>query len=100
MSASAAALGAAPGSANELSVYPNPAGDQTTVSFRAPLDGHAQVVVYNALGQRVAALYDGEVNGEQQYAFVLDGQPLAPGLYECRLIVNGKAEMKRLIISR
>jgi len=100
LSARAAALGATPGSANELSVYPNPAGDQTTVSFRAPLDGHAQVVVYNALGQRVAALYDGEVNGEQQYAFVLDGQPLAPGLYECRLMVNGKAEMKRLIIAR
>ena len=81
-------------------MYPNPAREQATVSFRAPHDGHAQVVVYNALGQRVAALYDEAVNGGQRYAFVLDGQPLATGLYKCRLVVNGKAEMQRVVIAR
>ncbi|SHJ10275.1 Por secretion system C-terminal sorting domain-containing protein [Hymenobacter daecheongensis DSM 21074] len=100
LSARVASSADATGSANELAVYPNPTGSQATVSFRAPLDGHAQVVVYNALGQRVAALYDGEVSGGQQYAFVLDGQPLTSGLYYCRLVVNGKAEMQRLIIAR
>ena len=62
-------------------MYPNPAGDRATVSFRAPLDGTAQVVVYNALGQRVASLYDGAVNGGQLYSLLLHSEHLAAGLY-------------------
>ena len=100
LSARLSAPVATTGSANELAVYPNPAGDQATVSFRAPLDGTAQVVVYNALGQRVASLYDGAVNGGQLYSLLLHSEHLAAGLYECRLLVNGKAEMQRLIIAR
>ncbi|WP_345070243.1 T9SS type A sorting domain-containing protein [Hymenobacter fastidiosus] len=88
------------GSANELAVYPNPAGDQATVSFRTPLDGNAQVMVYNALGQRVASLYEGAVSGGQLYAFPLHTQNLATGLYQCRLVVDDKAETRRLIIAR
>ena len=91
---------ASSGSGNELAVYPNPAVDQATVSFRPSLDGTAQLVVYNALGQRVASLYDGAVNGGQLYSLKLDSQNLATGLYECRLVVNGKAQMQRLIIAR
>ena len=91
---------AATASPTELAVYPNPAGEQATVSFRAPLNCSAQVVVYNQLGQRVASLYEGAVNGGQLYSFTLNSQPLATGLYECRLVVNGKAEMRRLMIAR
>ena len=88
------------GSAHELAVYPNPADGQATVSFRPALDGQAQVLVYNALGQRVASLYDGEVTGGQLYALPLLSQQLPSGLYECRLVVNGQAEMRRLLIAR
>ena len=100
LSARASAPVASTGSANELAVYPNPAGDQATVSFRPALDGQAQVMVYNALGQLVASLYEGEVTGGQLYAYSLHSQDLATGLYECRLVVNGKAEMRRLVIAR
>ena len=100
LSARASAPVASTGSANELAVYPNPAGDHATVSFRPALDGQAQVLVYNALGQRVASLYEGEVTGGQLYAYPLHSQHLATGLYECRLVVNGKAETRRLIIAR
>ena len=100
LSARASTPVAALGGTNELAVYPNPAGDQATVSFRPSLDGKAQVMVYNALGQRVASLYEGEVTGGQLYVYPLHSQYLATGLYECRLVVNGKAEMQRLIIAR
>ena len=93
-------MAAASGSINELSVYPNPAVGQATVSFRTKLDGNVKVVIYNELGQRVASLYDGAVTGGQLYEFPLKGQNLVTGLYECRLVVNGKAQMQRLIIAR
>ena len=92
-----AVAGAGP---TELSAYPNPAADQATVSFRAPLAGQAQVLVYSQMGQRVATLYDGDVRGGQLYSLTLDSHTLTPGLYECRLVVNGKAETVRLVITR
>ena len=88
------------GSANELAVYPNPTADQATVSFRSASNGNGQVTVYNTLGQRVASLYEGTVNGGQAYTFTLNGQNLATGLYECRLTINGKTESMRLVIAR
>jgi hypothetical protein len=45
--------------ANELSAFPNPVAENATVSFRAALDGKAQVVVYSLLGQPIATLFDG-----------------------------------------
>ena len=86
--------------ATELSAYPNPAADLTTVSFRAAIDGPAQVVVYNELGQRVATLYQGTVTGGQVYELPLRSQSLATGLYMCQLVLNGKSEMLRLVIAR
>ncbi|MDB5236176.1 MAG: Por secretion system C-terminal sorting protein/choice-of-anchor [Hymenobacter sp.] len=84
---------------NELAAYPNPASDQTTVSFRTALNGQAKVVIYNELGQAVASLFDGAVNGGQRYSLTLNSQNLASGLYVCRFVLNGKTEMLRLTIT-
>ena len=98
--AQAGATAVASTGSTELVAYPNPAADQATVSFRAPLAGQAQVLVYSQMGQRVATLYDGDVLGGQLYSLTLDSHALPPGLYECRLVVNGKAETVRLVITR
>lgn len=84
--------------ANELAVYPNPAADRATVAFRPGRDGAALVQVYNHLGQRVATLLDGAVSSGQLYNLALDGRSLAPGLYMCRLVLNGQAETRQLNI--
>lgn len=86
--------------ATELLVYPNPIVDQATVSFRSPLDGNAQVQVYNLLGQCVATLYRGTVANGEPYSFSFDSRSLPTGLYECHLMLNGKVEVKRLAIAR
>jgi hypothetical protein len=86
--------------ATGLLVYPNPTVDQATISFRSPLDGNAQVQVYNLLGQCVATLYKGKVVSGEQYSFSFDSRSLPTGLYECHLVLNGKVEVKRLAIAR
>jgi hypothetical protein len=86
--------------ANELSAFPNPVADNATVAFRTALDGPAQVMVYNQLGQRVATLFDGAAMAGQLYSLTLKGGNLATGLYVCRLVTNGKTEMLRLTIAR
>lgn len=84
----------------ELAVYPNPSAGPTTVSFRPVLDGPAQVLVYNQLGQQVATLYEGAVRKGQHYELPLHSEKLAPGLYTCSLLVNGQRETVRVLITR
>ncbi|WP_375433975.1 SBBP repeat-containing protein [uncultured Hymenobacter sp.] len=94
------AVAAPSGRLQELAVYPNPATGPTTVSFRPVLDGAAQVVVYNQLGQQVATLYEGKVRQGQHYELSLDSQKLTAGLYTCALLVGGQRETVRLVIAR
>ena len=98
--AGSVAAAAAGSGSNELAAYPNPTAGQATVSFRTLLDAQAKLVVYNQLGQRVATLYDGAVNGGQLYSLTLTDRDWATGLYQCQLVVNGKAETLRLVIAR
>ncbi|UOG73186.1 SBBP repeat-containing protein [Hymenobacter tibetensis] len=96
--ASVLAVTPASKSEQDLSVYPNPAVGETSVSFRPASDGVAQVLVYNQQGRQVASLYTGAVHKGQRYTLALDGQKLAPGLYTCSLLVDGKRETVRLVI--
>ena len=83
----------------ELSVYPNPATDQTVLRFRPARNGSAQVRIYNQLGEQVASLYNGSVQKGQQYVLPLSRQRLAPGVYQCWLSVDGQRESVRLLVT-
>jgi hypothetical protein len=96
----AASASEAPTLANELAAYPNPVVDKATVTFRTAVDGPAQVVVYNELGQHVATLYEGSAIAGNLYTLQLSSTHLASGLYVCRLITGGKTQLLRLTIAR
>ncbi|GAB2964185.1 hypothetical protein GCM10027048_36930 [Hymenobacter coalescens] len=92
---------AAGGTASEqlqLMAYPNPVGERATVRFRSKESGAARMVVYNAMGQLVATLYDQVAEAGRQYELTLDGRPLPAGLYTCRLSQNGRTLTQRLTI--
>jgi hypothetical protein len=83
---------------NLLEVFPNPLRATGIVHFHATAGGKAQVYVYNAVGMLVATLYNAEIAGGQEYSLTLSANNLADGMYNCRLIVNGKVENKRFTI--
>jgi hypothetical protein len=89
----------AAGPAQELQVYPNPAGPQATLSFAAERTEAAQVLVYNQLGRVVATLYQGPVQAGQRYSFTLKSQDLPAGLYSCQVRTAGAtAKTTRLLV--
>ncbi|UOG73183.1 SBBP repeat-containing protein [Hymenobacter tibetensis] len=94
------ALAATSAAVQDLLVYPNPAADQASVSFRPVQNGAAQVLVYNQLGQQVASLYEGTVRKGQRYELPLNSQKLTAGLYTCVLRVNNKRETVKLLVTR
>ncbi|MEI7812086.1 MAG: FlgD immunoglobulin-like domain containing protein [Ignavibacteria bacterium] len=74
--------------------YPNPFNPTTQIEFSVPNSAHVKLNVYNAVGQLIATLADGEVikgnykvnwNGKDSF-----GATVASGVYLYRLDVSGK----------
>lgn len=61
--------------------YPNPFNPRTTFSLQVEHAQRVRVEVYNQLGQRVRALFDGFLPAQQARAFVFDAADLPSGLY-------------------
>jgi hypothetical protein len=97
------ARSAAPGAGSEassLEAYPNPFTGSTTFRFRAARAGAAQLRVYNGLGQLVATLYNGPVQGGEVLERALDGARLSTGLYTCRFVTDGQTLTQRVVLQR
>ena len=76
--------------------YPNPTGQDATINFSVPKSGRVLVVVYNALGARVATLFDDEVVAGEQRSVTLKGAGLQSGTYTYRVIANGSTKSNRI----
>jgi hypothetical protein len=64
--------------------YPNPFNPRTTIGFALPVRSVVTLTVFNTLGQMVARLLNGEVDGGY-HTVVFDGVGFASGLYYCRM---------------
>ncbi|MBC8146265.1 MAG: T9SS type A sorting domain-containing protein [bacterium] len=85
------------GVVNSLSaVEPNPFIDATDIAFSMSRGGHASLVVYDARGERVATLFDGERNAGTHVAR-FDAMLLPAGVYHVRLSVDGWSETRSVV---
>jgi hypothetical protein len=83
--------------AAELKMYPNPASESTTLSYSLPAGQNHSVIIYDALGQKVAEYKISTIAGTIQ----LDLSEIREGIYFVALLENGKAvQTRRLLINR
>ena len=79
--------------------YPNPFNPSTVIEFSVARKEHISLIVYNLLGQQVAALIDGELEaGKHSITFNADN--LASGVYFYKLIGNSVNITKKMILLR
>jgi hypothetical protein len=64
--------------------YPNPFSGTTTISYSLPVSGRATLTVYNALGEEVATLVNGESTAGE-HAATFNAENLQNGMYFYRL---------------
>jgi len=79
--------------------YTNPFNPSTTIRYDLPYTSVVQLVVYNALGQRVATLVQGEKEvGYHETQF--DASGLSSGAYFYRLTADNFTQTRKLLVIR
>lgn len=71
-----------------LGNYPNPFNPSTTIQYSLAQSGNVEIVIYNALGERVSGVLMGnQMAGTHQ--FVLDAKNLSSGVYVYQVVQRG-----------
>ena len=82
-----------------LQNYPNPFNPSTIISYQIARPGQVTLKVYDALGQEVETLYEGSQQSGS-YSIQWNGAGKASGVYFFRLLTQGYAATKRMILVR
>jgi hypothetical protein len=84
--------------------HPNPFNPSTTIRFSVPRAGRAHLAVFNAAGMQVALLMDRVVEeGEhtvEWHGVDSQGSRVTSGIYFCRLVCEGRAYTRKMILLR
>ena len=84
--------------------YPNPFNSGTLIGYTVPNAGDVELAVYALTGQRVATLVQGALQGGRhstRWDGLNDqGEPVASGVYLCRLRVGEWEQARKLLLTR
>ncbi|WP_375418938.1 T9SS type A sorting domain-containing protein [uncultured Hymenobacter sp.] len=79
-------------------VYPNPASGLTKLPYSLQKAAVVSLAVFDNMGRRVAQVLDQQRQPAGQFSAELNAARLAPGLYTCRLLVDGVALTRQLSV--
>lgn len=80
----------------EINVYPNPLADEATVQLNATAGQDYNITLYNALGEQLTTVYNGELqNGMNTVQW--STYDLAKGIYILRVETEGQVQTIKLI---
>ena len=81
-----------------FNIYPNPAEDNSVITFTLLGSSTADVKIYDVVGKEVSTVFTGNLSaGEHTYS-ISDKTKLAAGAYFVKLAVAGESFTKKLIV--
>lgn len=80
--------------------YPNPFNPSTLIRFDLPVSAPVFMTVYNALGQKVAQLINGDRLQAGSHSLEFNPQGLASGIYFYKLQAGSYSAVRKLILLR
>ena len=84
---------------NLTEAYPNPTSDRLNFEFEVPGEREVTVALYNSLGERIANLFEGTVNGREEIEFSTKG--LDNGVYVYKMTTSsGETAIRHVVVTR
>jgi hypothetical protein len=80
--------------------YPNPFNPSTVVSFTVAQSGHAELKVYNVIGQEVAVLFSGYAEAGSYQSVTFNASAQTSGVYFSVLESAGSRMVQKMVLSR
>lgn len=80
--------------------YPNPFNPSTEIKFSVEVNDAARLDVYNSLGQKVAALFNGMAERGKYYTVRFNADNLSSGVYFYRLESGSRKEIRKLMVMK
>jgi len=77
--------------------YPNPFNPQTTFTFSLPVASHANLSIYNILGQKVVTVLDKRLSAGE-HSIIFDASDLPTGIYFYRLTSENATITKKMVL--
>lgn len=81
-------------SENSISIFPNPATSEFTISQKFTSEG--KIELYNIAGKKIKELFTGDFGANENITLKTDG--MSSGIYFIRAATQNKSETKKLII--
>ncbi len=79
--------------------YPNPFNPATMINYTIPQKGMVNLIIYNALGEKVMTLVNGIVDAGN-YNVRFDASRLASGVYFYRLTAGNHVSVKKMMLMK
>ena len=88
----------ADGTSLSIDLYPNPSTERVNVRLNGGATGSASLSVYDLLGRKVKAVYDGVIAGETELS--IDVSELTNGLYLARAQSGSQVATRQFVVQR
>ena len=79
-------------------IYPNPAHDVAHLPFSLTKPATVSLAVFDLMGRRVAEVLNKQARPAGEFTAAVNTAKLAPGIYTCRLLVDGVAMTRPLSV--
>ncbi|HEX5316085.1 MAG TPA: T9SS type A sorting domain-containing protein [Candidatus Kapabacteria bacterium] len=89
-----------PPAETELTIYPNPAANSTTITYALSKPGMVNIAIVDALGRTAAVPIANASRGAGTYSIGFDSSRLPDGVYWCRLSTSSDAKIGKFVIGR
>lgn len=84
----------------DMSLYPNPANQLTTLSFSLPEQSNVEISIYNNMGEKVQTVYSGNFRKGVNSINVSLPASYPGGIYQCRLQTTAQTIVRPLVVAR
>jgi len=78
--------------------YPNPFNPTTSINYGLEIDGHVEIMIYDAAGRLVEELVNGDQEGGKEYNIKWNASNQASGMYFAKMVAGEVVQTQKLVL--